>query len=67
MRQVTIGLLGCGTVGRGFVGLIDRERERIRERDGVELRIGRILVRDLQKQRAYERACYARNAAKVKL
>ncbi len=51
MREVRIGLLGCGTVGQGFVRLIDRERERIRARDGFDLRIGRILVRDVDKQR----------------
>ncbi len=51
MRQVSIGLLGCGTVGRGLVQLIDRQRERVRAREGVDLRIARILVRDLGKDR----------------
>ena len=51
MRQVTIGLLGCGTVGQGLVHLIDREHDRIRGRDGLDLRIRRILVRDLTKER----------------
>ena len=44
MRPVTIGLLGCGTVGRGFLELVRHERFR-------HLSVGRILVRDLQKQR----------------
>ena len=44
MRPVTIGLLGCGTVGQGFLRLVKEERFR-------DLRIGRILVRDLQKER----------------
>lgn len=52
MSRVTIGLLGCGTVGRGFVELVDRERARIHARHGVDLRIGRILVRDETKERA---------------
>jgi homoserine dehydrogenase len=51
MRRVNIGLLGCGTVGRGFVELLGRERERIRGREGVDLQIRRILVRDETKQR----------------
>jgi Homoserine dehydrogenase len=51
MRRVTIGLLGCGTVGAGFVGPLDRERERIREREGFDLEIQRILVRDPSKVR----------------
>jgi len=51
VREVRIGLLGCGTVGAGLVQLIDRERERIRARDGIDLHIGRILIRDPAKER----------------
>jgi homoserine dehydrogenase len=51
MRRVNIGLLGCGTVGRGFVELLGRERERIRGREGVDLQLRRILVRDDTKRR----------------
>jgi len=51
VRRVRIGLLGCGTVGGGFVQLVDRERERIRARFGLDLEIGRILVRDVDKER----------------
>ena len=50
-QRIGIGLLGCGTVGRGVVQLVERERDRIRERHGVELAIERILVRDLAKPR----------------
>ena len=52
MREITIGLLGCGTVGRGFVELLSRERQRIASRDGIDLRLARILVRDDRKPRA---------------
>jgi homoserine dehydrogenase len=51
MRRVNIGLLGCGTVGRGFVELLAHERERIRGVAGVDLKLARILVRDLARQR----------------
>ena len=51
MRSVSVGLLGCGTVGGGFVRLVDRERERIARRFGVRLEISRILVRDAEKER----------------
>ena len=51
MRRISIGLLGCGTVGRGFVELVGRERERIRAREGVDLQIRKILVRDGKKRR----------------
>jgi homoserine dehydrogenase len=66
MREVTIGLLGCGTVGQGFVHLIDRERERIRARDGVDLRVRRILVRDTDKLRpGIDRTLLTTNAIDV--
>jgi homoserine dehydrogenase len=52
MRRVRIGLLGCGTVGRGFVELLERERPRIAARHGVDIDIGRILIRDEAKERA---------------
>ncbi|HUP63107.1 MAG TPA: homoserine dehydrogenase [Thermoanaerobaculia bacterium] len=52
MRPLRIGLLGCGTVGAGFVRLVARERERIRERYGIDLDVARILVRDITKERA---------------
>jgi homoserine dehydrogenase len=66
MREVSIGLLGCGVVGQGLVRLIDREHDRIRARDGVDLRIRRILVRDLQKDRpGVERQRLTTNAIEV--
>jgi homoserine dehydrogenase len=51
MRRINVGLLGCGIVGRGFVDLLARERERIRGRDGVDIAVRRILVRDINKAR----------------
>ena len=54
--RARIGLLGCGTVGRGFVELVGRERERIRARSGVELEIAKILVRDAGKARLRRKA-----------
>ena len=51
MRQYKIGLLGCGTVGRGLVELVHRNRSLIRERSGVDLTFTRILVRNLDRER----------------
>ncbi len=51
MKRIDVGLLGCGTVGRGFVHLVDRERSRIRNRYGLDLSIRSIAVRDLTKKR----------------
>ena len=59
MREVSIGLLGCGTVGQGFVRLVQQERFR-------DLRIRRILVRDLNKERpGIDRALLTTNAIEV--
>ena len=46
MRTIRIGLLGCGVVGGGLVRLLGAERARIRRHRGLDLDIGRILVRD---------------------
>ena len=50
-RKLKIGLLGCGTVGRGLVELVNRSSALIKQRTGAELTITSILVRDLQKER----------------
>ncbi|MGA8493285.1 MAG: homoserine dehydrogenase [Terriglobales bacterium] len=50
-RKLKIGLLGCGTVGRGLVELVGRNDALVRQRSGVELQITKILVRDLDKER----------------
>jgi homoserine dehydrogenase len=51
VKRLRIGLLGCGTVGGGFVALVDRERDRLRSRYSLDLTIDRILVRDAGKER----------------
>ncbi len=51
MTNLTIGLLGCGTVGGALVDLLDARRATITARTGVELRIGAIAVRDTAKHR----------------
>jgi homoserine dehydrogenase len=50
-RKLKVGLLGCGTVGRGLVELMAKNDALIRQRTGVELKLTKILVRDLAKQR----------------
>ena len=49
MTNLTIGLLGCGTVGGALVDLLDARRATITARTGVELSIGAIAVRDTAK------------------
>ena len=53
-RQVTLGLLGCGNVGSALVHLVQREADAIAARTGVRLRIGRVAVHSLSKERGVE-------------
>lgn len=48
---MTIGLLGCGTVGGTFVELLAARRSAIEARTGIDLRIGAIAVRSPDKHR----------------
>jgi homoserine dehydrogenase len=49
--RVTIGLLGCGTVGGALARLLEERRSTIVARTGVEITIGRVAVRDVTKSR----------------
>jgi len=51
IERVTIGLLGCGTVGGALAGLLHAQRSTIVARTGVEIVIGRVAVRDPSKVR----------------
>ncbi|MDP2390362.1 MAG: alpha/beta fold hydrolase, partial [Acidobacteriota bacterium] len=51
VREIRIGLVGCGTVGRGVLEMIERQRDAVAERYGVRFRVSRIAVRDLNKDR----------------
>jgi len=65
MRRLRIGLLGCGTVGGGFVRLVAAERDRIRARYAVDPEIVRILVRDPHKERDVDRGLLTTSALDV--
>jgi homoserine dehydrogenase len=52
MKQVNIGLLGCGTVGGGLVELIRRNHAIVADRTGLDLQVRRVLVQDPRKERA---------------
>lgn len=51
MHELTIGLLGCGTVGGALVDLIAERRNTIAQRTGVDLTVGAIAVRSVDKYR----------------
>jgi homoserine dehydrogenase len=50
-RTVTIGLLGCGNVGAALVQLVRDRGDEIAARTGLRLRVGRVAVRSLSKER----------------
>ena len=51
VREIRIGLVGCGTVGRGVLEMIDRQSDAVADRYGVRFRVSRIAVRDVKKDR----------------
>lgn len=51
LRELRIGMVGCGTVGRGLLEMIDRQHSAVADRYGVHFRVSRIAVRDLAKDR----------------
>jgi homoserine dehydrogenase len=51
MKQINIGLLGCGQVGTGLLKLLNQQVDFIEKRTGVQLVIKRTLVRSAAKQR----------------
>ena len=50
LRTVTVGLLGCGTVGRNVLELLGRRRDTLAD-IGVRLEVAGVLVRDLGRDR----------------
>ena len=50
-RALTVGLLGCGTVGAAVVRLLDEHRDDIAARAGCRLEVARVAVRDPGRER----------------
>ena len=50
-RTIRLGLLGCGNVGGALVPLIERQRDTIAARTGLNLEITRVAVRNMSKDR----------------
>lgn len=51
LREIRIGLVGCGTVGGGLLEMIERQRAAVADRYGVRFRVSKIAVRDVGKDR----------------
>lgn len=50
-KTISIGLLGSGVVGSGIINIIHNHQDKISHQLGVEVKVGRILVRDINKKR----------------
>ncbi len=51
VREIRIGMIGCGTVGGGVLELLRRQDAAIAERYGVRFRVTKLAVRDPDKHR----------------
>lgn len=51
MKTLNIGIVGLGTVGQGVVRLLESASDRIAGREGLSVRIGHAVVRDVSKSR----------------
>ena len=51
VRDLRIGLVGCGTVGTGLLEMLDRQQQALADRYGARLRVTRLAVRDPLKAR----------------
>ncbi|MFY9393698.1 MAG: homoserine dehydrogenase, partial [Halanaerobiales bacterium] len=49
--MIKIGLLGLGTVGSGVYSILEKHKENLKSKVGTELRIEKILVKDIDKKR----------------
>ncbi|HKI80689.1 MAG TPA: homoserine dehydrogenase, partial [Pseudodesulfovibrio sp.] len=54
MDVIRLGLGGFGTVGSGLAKILDMNAERIEKRLGKKIVISKVLVRDLNKKRAFD-------------
>lgn len=52
LPRVNIGFLGCGTVGCGAMQVLQRNKELLRRRTGIDLCVRRIAVRDVNRNRS---------------
>jgi len=51
LRTIRLALLGCGTVGQGFLHLLDTQRLHLQEREQVRFEVVGVGVRDLTRSR----------------
>ncbi|AAK78974.1 homoserine dehydrogenase [Clostridium acetobutylicum] len=54
MDKIKIGILGLGNVGRGVLKILNTNKEEIQKRSGYDIEIGKILVRNIDKNRGID-------------
>ncbi|RTR36066.1 homoserine dehydrogenase [Robertmurraya yapensis] len=54
LEAISIGLLGLGTVGTGVVKIIEDHQDKLMHQIGCPIKINKVLVKDLTKERAVE-------------
>jgi len=54
MSSLNVGVLGFGTVGSGVVRILDEHKSKISQITGYDIKVTKVLVRDLTKTRRYE-------------
>jgi homoserine dehydrogenase len=67
LRDIRIGLVGCGTVGGGVLELLARQDAAMAERYGVRFRVTRLAVRDPDKPRPALAAAIPRTTRAIEL
>ncbi len=51
LREIRVGMIGCGVVGGGLLELLERQRRALADRYGVRFTVQKIAVRDPNKDR----------------
>lgn len=51
MKTINVGMLGLGTIGSGVYRLLEKNGAMMAAREGIQLNLSKILVRDLAKER----------------
>jgi homoserine dehydrogenase len=67
LREIRIGMIGCGTVGRGVLEMLDLQKQAMIDRYGVRFRVSKIAVRDVGKSRGALADAIAKTARPIEL
>ena len=57
-QTVNIAILGLGTVGSGVIKLINKQKENIKLRTGVDLKVRTICAKSKRKKRSFNLSAF---------